>query len=89
MKITVKSSCNPYDKEVQIQSTTLGDLFEELSGEYKPAGFEFYDSEHGGVLPDCEVVINGQQYEALVQSLETRVKDGDRIEIYILLVPGG
>ena len=89
MKIKVRSSCNPAEREVEVKSTTLGDLFEELSGDYRPAGFDFYDRKQGGIMEDCEVVINGHQYEALVHSLDTPVNDGDKIEVFILLVPGG
>jgi hypothetical protein len=89
MKVKVRSSADPSEREIAIQSTKLGDLFEELSGDYKPAGFDFFDRKNGGVMPDCEVVVNGRQYEALVHSLDTLVKDGDKIEIFILLVPGG
>jgi len=49
----------------------------------------FYDREQGGLLPDCEVMINGRQYEALVNSLDSDIHEGDKFEIYILLVPGG
>jgi hypothetical protein len=89
MIIKVRSSSYPSEREFEIRSTKLGDLFEELSGDDKPAGFDFFDSKNGGVMPDCEVVVNGLQYEARVHSLDSLVKDGDKIEIFILLVPGG
>ena len=54
MKVKVRSSADPTERTIEIQSTTIGDLFEELSGDYKSAGFDFFDSKHGGVMPDCE-----------------------------------
>lgn len=46
---------------------------------------QFYDSYLGGIYPDCEVVIKKR---ALTDGLNNKLKDGDRVGIY-LVTPGG
>jgi molybdopterin converting factor small subunit len=90
MRITVKSIFDPNETELDTQSTTLGALFDELSSDnYRLIVAEFFDSEHREIYPYCEVVVNGQTYQALTDGLDTKLKDGDRVEIYVIMPDGG
>ena len=89
MKITVKSSFNLNEIDLETQSTTLGALLDELSNNYKLAKAEFFDSERREVYPDCEVLVNGQSFQVLTDGLDTKLKDGDKVEIYLIMLPGG
>lgn len=89
MKITVKSSFDLNETELETQSTTLGALLEELSSNYRLTGSEFFDSERKEVYPDCAVFVNGQPYQALTDGLDTELKDGDKVEIYLIMLAGG
>ena len=89
MKITAKSSFDLNERDVETQSTTLGALLDELSNNYKLTRAEFFDSEQGELYPDYEVLVNGQPYQALTDGLNTKLKDGDKVEIYLIMLPGG
>ena len=86
MKITVKSIFDPNETELDTQSTTLGALLNELSNNQGVATVQFYDSQLGEIHSDCEVLVNGQ---ALTDGLNTKLNDGDRVEIYIIMRSGG
>ncbi len=85
MKITLKSSFNLNETDWETQRATLGTLLDELSNITKLTKIEFFDSESGEVYPDCEVLVNGQSYQLLADGLDTKLKDGDKIEIIILI----
>ncbi len=89
MKITVKSSFNLNETDLETQSTTLGALLDELSNNYKLTKAEFFDSESGELYPDYEVLVNGQSFQVLTDGLDTKLKDGDKVEIYLIMLPGG
>ena len=90
MKITVKSSFNLNETDLETQSTTLGALLDEVQNKNKLLmKVEFFDSESEELYPDCEVLVNGQSYQALTDGLDTRLKDGDKVEIYLIMLPGG
>ena len=82
MKITIKSNFNQNETHLETQSTTLGALLDELRNNIK---FNVFDSEHREVYPDCDVFLNGQPYQALADGLDTKLKDGDKIEISMLM----
>ena len=88
MKITLKSSFNLNDTELETQSTTLGALLDELQNNKK---FEIFDSERKEVYPDCDVLVNGESYQVLADSLDTKLKDGDKVEIimFMFMLGGG
>jgi molybdopterin converting factor small subunit len=86
MKITIKSIFDPKETELDTQSATLGALLDELSNNQMATTAQFYDSKLGEIYSDCQVVVNGQ---SLTDGLNTRLKDGDRVEIYIVMRSGG
>ena len=87
MKVTVISSFNPNRTEIETQSTTLGSLLDELSKKYKPADVDgFYDTESGEVYPDCDIILNGKSYRTTPDGLDTKLKEGDKLEIIQLFM---
>jgi molybdopterin converting factor small subunit len=86
MKITVKSIFEPNETELDTQSTTLGAMLDELSHNQRMMTEQFFDSELKELYSDCEVMVNGQ---ALTDGLDTKLKDGDRVEIYLIMRGGG
>lgn len=89
MKITLKSSFNLNEIELETQSATLAALLDELSSNPKLTKIEFFDSESRELYPDCEVLVNGQSHQLLADGLDTKLKDGDKIEIIIFTLAGG
>ena len=89
MKITVKSSFDLNETELETQSTTLGALLDELQNNYKLMKAEFFDSERREVYPDCEVLVNERSYQVLTDGLDTKLKDGDKVEIIMFTLAGG
>jgi len=80
VKIHLKSSFDTNESELQTQSSTLGDLLFELSKKYPNANF--YNRERREVCFDFFVELNGQMHDTLPDELDTRLKDGDKVEIY-------
>jgi ThiS family. len=62
---------------------------DELSIDYGLTKIEFFNSGSGEVYPDCEVLVNGHSHRLLADGLDTKLKDGDKIEIMIIVLPGG
>ena len=87
MKITLKSTFNLNETAIETQSATLGALLDELSRNNMLT--EFFDCVIGEVYPDCDVHLNGQGYGALADGLDTRLKEGDKVEIIIFTLAGG
>ena len=89
MKVTVKSSFNQNETEIETQSTTLGALLAELSGNGTLTNIQFFDRGGDEVYPDCDVEINGQSYMLLADGLDTRLKNDDKVEIILFTLAGG
>ena len=89
MKIILRSSFNLNEIEVDTKSDTLGVLLAELSRNNMLAGGAFFDPSRGEVFPDCDVHLNGQSYGALANGLDTGLKDGDKIEVFMFTLAGG
>lgn len=90
MKVTVKASFNLNEVDWETQSTTLGALLDELQKKNKLLmKFEFFDSEHWEVCPDCDVFVNGQSYRVFADGLNSVLKDGDKVEIVQFILAGG
>ena len=89
MKITFKSTFNQEETELETESTTLGALLDELSNNRELTKMEFFDSESREVYPDCYVLVNGQDYQVLADGLDTKLKNGDKVEIILLTMAGG
>ena len=81
MKIQLKSSFDSNESELETQSSTLGDLLLELSKKYPNA--RFYNKERDEVSFEFFVELNGQMHDILPDELDTRLKDGDKVEIYV------
>ena len=79
MKINLKSNFNLKVTELETQSTTLAEVLDEIS------------DKHGliQVYPDCEVLVNGQSYQVLADGLDTKLQDGDEVEIMMFMLGGG
>lgn len=82
VKIQVKSGYHLNWVEMETQSTTLTDLLFELSN--KMTDIWFYDKEKRQYEPNCDVFLNGQAYTDLADQLNTKLKDGDKVEVYVI-----
>ena len=80
MKIQLISSFNSSESELETQSSTLGGLLLELSKKYP--GERFYNKEREEVNFEFFVELNGQLHDTLADELDTKLKDGDKVEIY-------
>ena len=89
VKITLKSSFGLNETDLETRSTTLGALLDELSNNYKLIKAEFFDSERKEVCPDYEVLVNERLYQVLPDGLDTKLKDGDEVEIIMFILAGG
>jgi len=89
MKIGLKSTFNQSLTKFETQSTTLGALLKELSNNYQLSKVQFFDCERCELYPDCDVKVNGQSYSSLANGLDTRLKDGDEVEIILVTIAGG
>ena len=80
MKIHLKVNFAPDVSEVDTESVTLGELLLELSRKYPDS--KFYNKERDEVIFDQFVELNGEMHENLPRELDTKLKDGDKLEIY-------
>lgn len=80
MKIRLKTSFEVDESEIETQSHTLKDLLSELSKKY-PAE-RFYNRDWEDVTITYTVELNGKIYDSLPDELDTRLEDGDTVEIY-------
>ena len=64
---------------------TLGSLLIDLA---KGSDFPFLLSD-GKIEPEVEIRLNGLEYPFLPKGLDTRVKEGDLVEVMILALGGG
>lgn len=88
-KIIIKSTFNLNEVSIETRSDTLGAVLEELSRKNALTDIQFFDPWNGEVYPDCDVHLNGQPYGTLAEGLDTRLKDGDRVEIIQFTLAGG
>ena len=80
MKIHLKASFADGLNELETGSTTLGELLLELTKKYPDA--RFYNKEREEVIFDHFVELNGEMHDSLPDELDTKLKDGDKVEIY-------
>ena len=81
MKIHLKYDSDSDETELETQSSTLGDLLAEISKKYPNS--RFFHRNRWEVGFEYFVELNGQMHDALPQELGTKLKDGDKVEIYI------
>ena len=65
---------------------TVGDLLRHMG---RQANFTFLDQETGEPEEDLEIILNGKEVWFYPSALDTVLKDGDRVEIYLLPLGGG
>jgi len=72
--------------EMEIDGDTLRALLAELSARYKEANVEFQpiNPTTNDLDFDYDVLVNGKNYVALDYGLDTKLKDGDSVEIKML-----
>ena len=80
MKIQLKTSFENGEREIETGGRTLKDLLYELSKQY-PAE-KFYNKDWEDVTITYTVELNGKLYDSLPRELETKLEDGDVVEIY-------
>ncbi|MBN2074530.1 MAG: MoaD/ThiS family protein [Dehalococcoidales bacterium] len=80
MKIQLKTSFENGKSEIETSSRTLKDLLYELSKQY-PAE-RFYNKDWEDVTITYTVELNGKLYDSLPRELDTKLNDGDVVEIY-------
>lgn len=80
MKIQLKTSFENGEREIETSSSTLKDLLYELSKQY-PAE-RFYNKDWEDVTITYTVELNGKLYDSLPRELDTKLNDGDVVEIY-------
>jgi len=80
LKIQLKTSFENEEREIETGSRTLKDLLYELSKQY-PAE-KFYNKDWEDVTITYTVELNGKLYDSLPRELETKLEDGDVVEIY-------
>ncbi len=91
MKITVRSSFNLNEADIEIQSTTLGALLDELQNYNQLEVPAVFNSRYGEVYPFGDVLINGQSFRVLADGLDTKLRDSDKVELRLnmFLLMGG
>ncbi len=89
MKIAVKFFFNLKEIQWETQNTTLSSLVSELANNYELMKTECFDSDRGELYDDCEVFLNGQSHKVLTNGLDTKLKDGDKVEILKFFVISG
>lgn len=80
MKIHLKTSFESDESEIETECRTLKDLLYELSKKY-PAE-RFYNKDWEDVTITYTVELNGKIYDSLPNELNTKLQDGDKVEIY-------
>ena len=91
MKIKVRSSVVALGHDVvelDDDNATLKNLLTELS-ENAENGINFLDRVSGGISGPFIIRLNGEIHHFLPQGLDTRLQDGDRVEVTRAVVGGG
>ncbi len=81
MKIHLKYDLDSNETELETQSSTLGDLLFELSKKYPNS--RFFNKDRWEVNFEFFVELNGQMHDTLPHELDTKLKDSDKVEIYL------
>jgi molybdopterin converting factor small subunit len=72
--------------EMEIDGDTLRALLAELSAQYKKANIDFQpiNPTTNDLDFDYDVLVNGKNYVALAEGLDTKLKDGDTVKVKML-----
>jgi|GEM_PF-1231730 len=90
--IVVKLHFGLTQLDFEMDGSTLRDLLHELSTNIKTTKYprvDIFDSETGEVYPDCLILVNGQPYDLLNNGLDTKLSNGDKVEVYPIMLAGG
>jgi molybdopterin converting factor small subunit len=85
MKVKVKTNFFG-QPEIEIEMPTLRKVLLELS---KKTKFSIFAPKNEEVHSDFKVYLNGVEYEALPHGIDTELKDGDKVEITMVILAGG
>ncbi|MFC1995279.1 MoaD/ThiS family protein [Chloroflexota bacterium] len=89
MNITVKANFGVTERQLNTQSTTLGQLLDELSTEYG-GSTGIADIKSKDVNHYFLVLLNGQTWNVLANGLDTELKEGDTVAVWgTFLLAGG
>ena len=80
VKIRLKTSFESRESEIETNNRTLKDLLYELSKQYPTE--RFYNKDWEDVTITYTVELNGKLYDSLPNELDTKLDDGDVVEIY-------
>jgi hypothetical protein len=72
--------------EVETGTPTLKGVLLELS---KKSQFSFFSDKDEEVRSDFKVYLNGTEYEELPGEIDAEVKEGDQLEVNLLIMAGG
>lgn len=72
--------------EFEIETPTLKKVLLELS---KKGQFSIFNPKDGEVQSDFKVYLNGIEYERLSERMDTELKDGDQVEVNLVILAGG
>ncbi len=72
--------------ELEIEMPTLRKVLLNLSKRDKFLIFNFENEEVGS---DIKVYLNGVDYESLPHGIDTDIKDGDKVEVTLVMLAGG
>lgn len=72
--------------EFEIEMPTLKSVLLELS---KRAKFTVFNPKNQEVHGDFKVYLNGVEYDGLPSGIDTEIKDGDKVEVTMVILAGG
>lgn len=85
MKIKVKTNfCG--EPEFDVEKPTLRKVLLDLSKREK---LSIFTSGNQEVLSDLKVYLNGVDYEALPHGVDAELKNGDNVEVTLVILAGG
>jgi sulfur carrier protein ThiS len=90
MKVKITSNISLGLKEIKIEkeSITLSDLLAFVNSKQERV-LPFVDPSTGEMDDLFEIAVNGRDCHYMPQRLNTALKDGDSVEIFIVAVGGG
>ena len=72
--------------ELDVETPTLKKV---LLGLSKRNRIPILDSDASDIHSDFKIYLNGIEYERLPESLETALKNGDQVEVNLIVLAGG
>ncbi len=83
--ITVKTNFAG-QQHIEPETLTLKGV---LLGLSKKSTFSFFSDEDEEVRSDFKVYLNGAEHEELPEGINTEIKEGDQLEVNLLIMAGG